>query len=251
MELDLKNKVVLISGATGEIGKEICKAFYEEEAIIIPLYRNAEKLQNLKNFLNISGENEFFYPLKWDIHNMEQLSADLKKIYLKHKRLDVIVNSIGEVIEKPFLLLEEEEWNSQIEVNLNSVVRLIRTAVKFMFRTKAGAIINISSIVAYRFGRGISAYAVSKAAVSRITQVLALELGAKNIRVNSVSPGLIDSKMTKNVNNNYGETIKNMIPLQRNGKNTDVAKAVLFLASDTCSSYITGIDLPVDGGFSL
>ncbi|MEA3450791.1 MAG: SDR family oxidoreductase [Bacteroidota bacterium] len=251
MDLNLQNKIVVITGATGEIGSGICKSFIDEKAIVVPLYRNDEKLKDLMIFLGVNEENEFFYPIKTDILDSKQVNESLKNVYKKYKRIDVLVNCAGFVSEMPFLMLEEDKWNEQIDVNLNSAAKMIRSVARYMFKAKSGSIVNISSLMGHRFGRGVPAYAVAKAALDRLTEVLAHEFGPKNIRVNSVCPGLIETKMSKNTEHRLGESINELTPLRRIGQIDEVAKAVLFLASNSCSSFITGQKLFVDGGLGL
>lgn len=251
MDLNLQNKIIVVTGATGDIGTGICKSFLDEKAIVVPLYRNDDKLLNLMKSVGVNEENDFFYPIKTDIHDFKQINLSLKQVYKKYKKIDVLVNCAGFVSEMPFLMLEEENWDEQINVNLNSSAKMIRGVAKYMFRAKSGSIVNISSLMGHRFGRGVPAYAVAKAALDRLTEVLAHEFGPKNIRINSVCPGLIETKMSKNTEHRMGESINELTPLRRIGQINEVAKAVLFLASNSCSSFITGQKLFVDGGLGL
>ena len=147
-------------------------------------------------------------------------------------------------------MLEEDKWDKEINTNLNVTARILRVALKYMFRAKKGAIVNISSLMGHRFGRCVVAYSVAKAGLNRLTETLAQEIGHKNIRINSVCPGLIDTRMTKDVKERLGKLINEFTPLRRIGQAEEVANAVLFLASDTCSSFITGHKLNIDGGLS-
>ena len=129
--------------------------------------------------------------------------------------------------------------------------RLGGDAVKAMFREKKGAIVNVSSVLGSRFGRGNIPYAVSKAGINRFTQALATEIGPKGIRINAVCPGIIETTMSHALKSRLGDNVTDIIPLQRNGKPEEVAKAVVFLASEKTASYITGTTLIIDGGISV
>jgi 3-oxoacyl-[acyl-carrier protein] reductase len=252
MELGLKDAIVMISGATGGIGSAICEAFLRENSIIIPLYRNAEKLHLLTSHLVSCGlKIENIFPQETDLGSTASIQSVVKNVISRFGRIDVLVNNAGHSTERPFLLLEEEEWDKEIDVNLNNTARILRIVLKYMFIARKGSVINISSLLAQRYGRGASAYAAAKAGLDRLTQVLAQEVGPKGVRVNSVCPGLIKTQMSKPLIDLMGTTIISQTPLQRFGKPEEIANAVLFLASENCSSFITGHLLRIDGGYGL
>lgn len=252
MDLGLEGKTVIITGGTGEIGRSICNAFIREGAHVVTFFRNKKKLDLLNEWLEDNGHaSNSVYPVQIDVSQTDSVIQAVEMVREKYKKINVLINCIGTVNERPFLLLEEDEWDKQISVNLTSIVRIIRIVLKPMFIAKSGAIINISSILASRFGRGASAYSVSKAAIERLTEVLAQEVGQKGIRVNAISPGLIKTKMTDSLLSRLYPKIMEFATLQRVGKPEDIAPAALFLASDLTASYITGQNIIIDGGVGL
>lgn len=252
MDLGLKDKIVIISGATGGIGTAICNAFLNEGAIIIPLFRNEAKYEILSAYLNLQGFNaDKIFPQKIDMSDSKSIENVVKNIKHNYKRIDVLINNAGKSTERPFLLLEEDEWENEIDVNLNNTARLLRVVLKQMFIAKCGAVVNITSLHSQRFGRGVSAYAAAKAGVDRLTQALALEVGSKGIRINSVCPGIIETQMSKPLIDRAGDFLISQTALNRFGKSEEVAQAVLFLASENASSFITGHSLRIDGGYGI
>ena len=253
MNTDLKNKVVIVTGVTGGIGKSICFEFLAERSIVYGVYRgNADKLNEISDWVNENKQHEGkFYPLLMDITSKDSVTIGIQRILDEHKKIDVLVNCAGFSFERPFQITDEDEWNKIIEINLSVPARLCRHVLKPMFKEKSGAIVNVSSILSTRFGRGNVAYASAKAALNRFTQALASEVGLKGIRVNAVCPGVIETKMSTGLNMRFGDLLKEATPLQRNGKPEDIAKAVVFLSSQNMAGFITGATLNVDGGRSI
>jgi len=252
MKLGLENKTVIITGATGGIGRSICSAFLNEGSVLIPFYRNKNKLDQLAEFLNInkSGDNSFF-PIQVDVKSTDSVNHAVNLIRNKYKKIDVLINCIGISHEKPFLLMGEDEWDEEISINLSSTARIIRIVLKYMFIAKKGAIINVSSVLAIRYGRGVVAYSSAKAAINRLTEALATEVGEKGIRINSVCPGVIKTSMSEAFISRVNKQIVERTALKRLGTPEDVVPSVLFLASDLASSFITGQKIIVDGGVVL
>jgi 3-oxoacyl-[acyl-carrier protein] reductase len=253
MDLELQDKVVIVSGASGGIGMAICNEFLLEGSIVVALFRGKEeKLNELKEWAtrNNIGEEKLF-PLEMDISDEASVNAGIAVVMKQFGKIDVLVNCAGFSFERPFALTEDKEWDKIIEINLSATARLCRSVLKPMFRQKKGAIVNISSGLSARFGRGNVAYASAKAAVNRFSQALATEVGAKGIRVNVVCPGVVETKMSDALTTRLGDLLKELTPLARNGKPEEIAKPVVFLASEKAASYITGATLFVDGGSSL
>jgi 3-oxoacyl-[acyl-carrier protein] reductase len=252
MDLELRGKVVMISGATGGIGSAICAAFLKESALIVPLYRNHSKYELLFEYLKKENLNvETIFPVETDLASSQSIEKAVKLVKERYGRIDILVNNAGASTERPFLMIEENEWEKEIDVNLNNTARLIRIVLKQMFIAKKGVVVNISSLLSQRFGRGVSAYAAAKAGIDRLTQALAMEVGIKGIRVNSVCPGIIETSMSKPLISRLGDNIIPQTALGRFGKPEEVAKAVLFLSSEITASYITGHLLRVDGGYGI
>lgn len=253
MNLGLKNKIVVVTGSTGGIGEAICKAALQEEAIVVPLHRGSEsRLHALFDWIkenDISKEN--CQPQQLDLKESTKIPRVVNQIISKHGKIDVLVNCAGRSIEKPFLLHEDHDFNEMLQVNLINTAILTREVVKRMMKKRSGNIINISSILSHKFGRGVSAYAAAKAGMDRMTESLAAEMGKKGIRVNSVCPGVIETKMSSDLTLRMGDELIERTPLMRYGKPEDIANAVLFLASDKMAPFITGQRLDIDGGLGL
>jgi len=252
MDLNLKNIHVVISGATGEIGRQICLDFAREGAFVIPLYRNVAKKKALLDWLSLNGvPTELVSPFEVDLMDKATISGVVKEIITAHKTIDVLVNCAGFAVEMPFLMLEENQIDSQIQINYTAPMLLMKEVLKPMFLNKGGNIINISSATAHSFGRGVSVYGSAKAGLDRFTQIIAQEVGRKKIRVNSVCPGVIATQMSEDLIKRGKDNISEFTALKKYGSPEDVAKAVLFLASEETASFITGHIMQVDGGIFL
>jgi 3-oxoacyl-[acyl-carrier protein] reductase len=249
MDLKLKNKVVVITGGTGGIGKQIVKDFLLEKTIVICLIRSSLKMDNLRTELNnqnIDDTNLFSYTC--NLLNYEDMKSAIKVILSNHHYINVLVNCAGSANENPFGLIDDKTIDLMIDLNLKSPMMLSHLVLKPMFKQKGGAIINISSASTVKKGRGIVAYASAKAGLETFTRTLAQEVGRKKIRVNTVRPGVIKTGMSSAVIDRHLDTIKKTNSLCRFGEVEEISKAVLFLASDETASYITGECLTIDGG---
>jgi len=178
---------------------------------------------------------------------VEAFFADLDKA---HRRLDILVNNAGVVRDGLIVTLDDEAWEEVISTNLLGTVRCIRAAARPMMMQRKGAIINLSSIAAQSPNRGQSNYAASKGGIEALTRQVAVELARKNVRVNAVAPGVIETEMSQRVRDEAGDEIKKRILLRRFGRPEDIAGCVHFLASDA-AAYITGQVVTVDGGLGL
>tara|TARA_B110000305_G_scaffold137228_1_gene153168 strand:- start:198 stop:953 length:756 start_codon:yes stop_codon:yes gene_type:complete len=249
MNLNLENQVVIITGATGGIGGEIAIEFLKEKSIVICLYRNEFKMEKFKSELaekNISIKNLHGY--KCDLLDYIEISNTIKKVYNKFKKINVLTNCAGFTKEYPFALLNESEISHTIDINLKSPMMITHAILKIMFKQKSGSIINISSISAVKKGRGIVAYATAKSGIENFTRTLAYEVGRKNIRVNCIRPGVIETNMSGPIMNRIKDQIKEITSLGRFGQTKEISKMTTFLASDVTSSYITGECITIDGG---
>lgn len=253
MDLKLKDKVVIITGSNGAIGADICQGFLKEGAIVIPFYRDQiSKLDFLYDWLS---ENKIkknkIYPICVDLESTDSLKNAVNETIQKFNYIDILVNNAGWTVEKPFLAITDDEWDQIISINLTSVAKLSRIVMKNMLERKKGNIVNISSTVANTFGRGVSVYSAAKAAVNRLTEVLALEMGKKGLRVNTVCPGVINTPMTESMVYRLSKHIRERTPMQRIGEVCEVTPAVLFLASEVTASFITGQHIYINGGVNL
>jgi 3-oxoacyl-[acyl-carrier protein] reductase len=167
----------------------------------------------------------------------------------EHGRLDVLVNNAGVVKDQLIMAMDDADWATVIDTNLTGAFRVIKPVAKLMMRKRQGAIVNLSSIAGSRPGRGHCNYAASKGGIEAMTKALAVELAARNIRVNAVAPGMIETDMSKTVRDAAGPEILSRILLKRYGTPADIANAVLYLASDL-AAYVTGTVLHVDGGIA-
>jgi len=237
-------KKALITGATGGIGLEICKFLGTDHEIYI-LGRNEEKLKNLSN--KFSFIKEYFV---CDISESESLANFFEKISMKNLQIDVLVNNAGVTDDSLFLRMDLKKWNKVINTNLNSNFMISNFFSKQMIKKKWGRIVNITSVVGHTGNAGQSNYTASKAGVIGMTKSIAIELAKRNITVNSISPGFIDTEMTASLSDQQKDFIKNKIPLARIGRPEDVAYCVKFLVSDQ-ANYITGQTIHVNGGLAM
>ncbi|SHF07223.1 3-oxoacyl-[acyl-carrier-protein] reductase [Marinitoga hydrogenitolerans DSM 16785] len=249
--MKLKNKICIVTGANRGIGKEISKKFVEEGAIVLGFARNVEALKKVEDELNALNKGTF-KGYKVDVSNNEEINDTVKKIAKEFKRIDVLVNNAGVTKDTLLLLMKEDEFDFVINVNLKGVFLVTKAVAKIMRKQKEGSIINISSVVGLEGNIGQTNYSASKAGIIGMTKTWAKELTMRGeqIRVNAVAPGFIETDMTKNLNEEFKEAALQRILLKRLGSPEEVAKVVLFLASDD-SSYVTGQVIRIDGGLSL
>ncbi len=233
-------KSVLISGATGKIGLAIARAFKKEGYGLALVYRSENKLSNLDEFKN--DENVIF--LRGDLKNFEECQKVVDAALEKFGKIDVLVNNAGMTKDKLLLRMKVEDFKDVIETNLYSVFYMSKLVLKSMLKNKYGKIINIASISGIVGNPGQCNYSASKAGVIAFTKSLSKEVARKNINVNALAPGFIESDMTKNLSKD--EIVKSL-PVGKLGSAEDVANAVLFLGSDK-ASYIHGKEIIVDGG---
>ena len=241
---DIKNKKVIITGGSRGIGLSILKKFYENEAKILTIGSNLENLKKIQNdYPNIEIE-------QLNLKNLNEVKDCFSKLIDKLGGLDLLVNNAGITKDNLTLRMKEEEWTDVININLSSVFISCQQAIKFMIKNKSGNIINITSVVGHTGNPGQANYTASKAGVVAMTKSLAKEYAKKNIRVNCISPGFIETDMTNELKEEYKFELMKNIPINRLGKGDDIANAALFLGSDA-SSYITGETIHVNGGMYM
>ena len=232
---------VFISGASRGIGKDIALLFANNGYKVIGTSRSDFSIDdNLDNFI----------PLKLDITSRNDIKDCFD--YLKSENLlpNILINNAGITADHIFMRMKDEDWDNVIETNLTGTFNLSKIFIKNMIKNKSGRIINISSVSGLMGNPGQVNYASSKAALTGFTKSLAKEVGSRNITVNSVAPGYIDTDMTSFLDNDAKEKIINNIPLGRIGVTSDISELVMFLASDE-ASYITGQTISVDGGLLM
>ena len=242
---NLKNKKVIITGATGGIGNSIIKSFVEQEAKVLATGTNEEKLSFLKKtYSNIVTK-------KFDIskhHDIEKFIEDTTN--LLDGNPDILINNAGITRDNLSLRMSNEEWNEVLNLNLTSTFLLCKFCLKKMIKNKYGKIVNITSVVGHTGNVGQANYAASKSGIIGFSKSLALEYAKKNININCVSPGFIQTQMTDKIDAKYKELIVSKSPSNRLGSTEDVANVVIFLSSDL-ANYITGETIHVNGGMYL
>ena len=237
----MNNRVVFISGASRGIGESLANYFVEKDYYVVGTSRNDFNFKNkTKNLL----------PIKLDITCRESIKNCFNDLKEKNLLPTVLINNAGITSDQLFLRMKDEEWDDVISTNLTGVFNLTKIFIKNMIKNKEGRIINISSISGLMGNPGQVNYSSSKAALNGFTRSLAKEVGSRNITVNNVAPGFIDTDMTSYLQEDAKKEIINTIPLQRLGNVDDVSKLVYFLASDE-ASYITGQTISVDGGLLM
>lgn len=243
------NKVAFITGATRGIGKQIAIELAKEGYDIAINYRseNEELMQTKKE---IEEQKVKCLAVKGDVSNFEDTKRLVEEVIKEFDTIDVLVNNAGITKDMLLLRMEKEDFESVIQVNLVGTFNVTKNVVPYMMKKRKGRIINISSVVGISGNAGQTNYAASKAGIIGFTKSLAKEVASRNILVNSIAPGFIQTDMTAVLKEEVKEEISKNIPLKRMGTSEDVAKVVKFLASED-SSYITGQVLHVDGGMLM
>lgn len=243
------SKVAFITGATRGIGRAIALELANEGYNIALNYRTEnEALETLKEEISKLGVE--CYPVQGDVSKVEDSERMTKEIIEHFEQIDVLVNNAGITKDNLILRMKEEEFTDVINVNLVGTFNITKNVIKYMTKKRYGKIINLSSVVGVSGNAGQSNYSASKAGIIGFTKSIAKELGSRNITVNAVAPGFIQTDMTNVLKDEIKEAIEGTIPLKRLGTAEDVAKVVKFLASDE-SSYITGQVINVDGGMLM
>tara|TARA_Y100000590_G_scaffold266257_1_gene299081 strand:+ start:719 stop:1453 length:735 start_codon:yes stop_codon:yes gene_type:complete len=242
--INFKGKKILITGATGGIGKALVKKFVSLEGKVLASGTKTEKLDDLKKeFPNINV-------LKFDISDHSKIEEFIENVSSQLTGLDVLVNNAGINMDNLSLRMKDNEWKKVIDINLGSTFFLSKYAIKKMLKNKYGRVVNITSIVGHTGNLGQANYAASKAAIVAMSKSLAIEYAKKNITVNCVSPGFIQSKMTDNIVESIKAVLTSKIPMSRLGTGEDVSNTVAFLSSEA-ASYITGETIHVNGGMYM
>ena len=232
---------VFISGASRGIGKSIANHFAENDYKVVGTSRNNFEFDN---------KSENLIPIKLDVTSRDDLKICFN--YLKSKDLlpDILINNAGITSDQLFLKMKDDDWDNVIATNLTGTYNLTKIFIKNMIKNKDGRIINISSVAGLMGNPGQVNYSSSKSALNGFTKSLAKEIGSRNITVNSIAPGFIDTDMTSFLDDDAKNEIIKDIPLKKFGEASDVAELVLFLASNK-ASYITGQTISIDGGLLM
>ena len=242
-------KVALVTGATRGIGKQIALCLAKEGYDIALNYRSEnEELTNTKNELEKLGIKVL--PVQGDVSNYEDCERFVKEIIENFGQIDVLVNNAGITKDMLLMRMKKEDFEQVIDVNLVGTFNVTKNVINYMLKAKSGRIINISSVVGVSGNAGQTNYSASKAGIIGFSKSLAKEVASRNILVNCIAPGFIQTDMTNILKDEVKEEIAKNIPLKRMGTPEDVARVVKFLASED-SSYVTGQVIHVDGGMLM
>ncbi len=244
----LKDKVALVTGASQGIGRHTALALAEAGAKVAVAARTEEKLATLVSEITAAGGEAF--AVKMDVADAEQVKAGFKQVLEKFSRLDILVNNAAITRDGLAMRMKADDWDAVLRTNLTGAHLCIQHALPTMMKARAGRIINIASVVAQMGNSGQSNYVAAKAGLIGLTKAIAIEISSRNITVNAVAPGFIETPMTDVLDDKVKEELKTRIPLGRMGSARDVAAAIVFLASDE-AGYITGHVLDVNGGMYL
>jgi 3-oxoacyl-[acyl-carrier protein] reductase len=244
----LKDKVALVTGASQGIGWDIAQALVVAGARVAVAARSEEKLALLVGEIETAGGEAI--AIKMDVADAEQVKAGFKRVIDKFGRLDILVNNAAITRDGLAVRMKVDDWDAVIRTNLTGAHVCIQQALGTMMRARAGRIINVSSVVAQMGNAGQANYVAAKAGLIGLTKAIAMEIASRNITVNAVAPGFIETPMTDVLSDKVKEELKARIPLGRLGVPRDVAASIVFLASDE-AAYITGHVLDVNGGMYL
>jgi len=246
----LKDRVALVTGGARGIGKKISETFLKEGASVYIFDVNSEEGEKTLNEFKLTYKGCKVGFSKVDITDEKSVDEAAEKIVSEEGKIDILVNNAGITRDNLILRMSLDDWKKVIDINLTGAFICSKHVVKYMIKNRYGKIINISSIVGVHGNAGQSNYSSSKAGIIGLTKTLARELAGRNILVNAIAPGYIETDMTKKLSDKVKEKLMEQIPVRRLGSVDDVAKTVLFLASDD-SNYITGTVINLDGGMGI
>lgn len=244
----LKDKVAVVTGASQGIGRDTAQALSEAGAKVAVTARNEEKLAALVGEIAAKGGEAF--AVRMDVADAAQVKAGFKSILDKFGRLDILVNNAAITRDGLAVRMKADDWDEVLRTNLTGAHLCIQQALSTMMRARTGRIINISSVVARMGNAGQANYVTAKAGLLGLTKAIAVEMASRNITVNAIAPGFIETPMTDVLSDQIKEELKARIPLGRMGQGREIAAAIVFLASDE-ASYITGQVLDINGGMYL
>ncbi|SFI10741.1 3-oxoacyl-[acyl-carrier-protein] reductase [Planctomicrobium piriforme] len=247
--MSLNGRIALVTGGSRGIGKSVVETLAARGAKVAFVYKSSKESAD-KLVAELAAKGYETIGFQGDVANKAESDKIIAEVIQKWGRLDILVNNAGIIRDGLLAIMEEDAWQSVINTNLGSVYNFCQGAMRQMMSQRYGRIINMSSVAAEFGNQGQVNYAASKGGIQGLTRCLATEIGRRNITVNAVAPGFIETDMTEAVRNAAEGDIKKQIPLKRLGKPEDIANAVAFLASDE-ASYITGHVLVVDGGLTL
>lgn len=241
----MDKQIALVTGASRGIGRAIAERLAQDGFFVVGTATTENGADSISSYLGENGKG-----LKLDVANPESIEEVMKKINGDFGVPTVLVNNAGITRDNLLMRMKDEEWDDIINTNLASVFRMSKAVLRGMMKAKTGRIINISSVVGSTGNAGQTNYAAAKAGILGFTKSMAKEVGSRNITVNTVSPGFIDTDMTKELSDDIKSNLLSSIPLARLGKSEEIAHAVSFLASEG-AAYITGENIHVNGGMFM
>ena len=247
--MNLTGKIALVTGGSRGIGRSIALALASQGANVIINYTSNEE-SALKVIEEIESFNVKGLAVKANISKSEEVAEMINKIEETFDGIDILVNNAGITKDNLFIRMKEEDWDQVMDVNLKGTFLCTKAVIRKMIKQKYGRIINMSSVVGVAGNPGQANYCASKAGVIGFTKSIAKEVAGKNITVNAIAPGFIETDMTKVLPENVKESMLEVIPMKKYGKPEDIANLVVFLSSDN-ANYITGQVIHVDGGMAM
>jgi len=244
----LENKITLVTGASRGIGQAIALRLGQLGGVVIGTATTESGANSINQYLEKAGIKGIGITL--NVNNTEQINDAIRTIRDKFGEVEILVNNAGITRDNLLVRMKDEEWDEIIETDLKSVFRLSRAVLRAMMKARYGRIINISSVVGAMGNMGQTNYAAAKAGIFGFSKSLAREVGSRNITVNCVAPGFIDTDMTRSLADEFQQNLIQHVPLGRLGRPEEVASAVAFLAS-SAAGYITGTTLHVNGGMYM
>lgn len=244
----LDKRIAVITGSARGIGFGIAQHFAAEGAVPIIIDIQKELVDAAKEDLKHNGFTAHGYTA--DVSDFQQTKEIIKQIIKDHERIDILINNAGITRDNLMLRMKEEDWDKVLQVNLKGAFNYTQTVSRYMLKRKSGVIINIASVIGIMGNAGQANYAASKGGLIAFSKSVAKELASRNIRVNSIAPGFIETEMTATLPEQVVKQYQESIPLNRMGSVKNVADLCIFLASDE-ASYITGQTINIDGGLIM
>ena len=244
--MSLQGEIALVTGASRGIGKAIAEELARQGATVIGTATSESGAENISSYLSASGGKG----LVLNVTDADSIKETLKTITDEFGAVGILVNNAGITRDNLLMMMKDDQWNDIIETNLTSVFRLSKAVVRPMMKARKGRIINIASVVGLTGNPGQTNYSAAKAGILGFSKSLAREIGSRNITVNTVAPGFIDTDMTRALPEEQRDALIKQIPLARLGDPADIASAVAFLASPQ-AAYITGETINVNGGMHM
>ncbi|NQZ30280.1 MAG: 3-oxoacyl-ACP reductase FabG [Oceanospirillaceae bacterium] len=246
--MSIEGKIALVTGATRGIGKAIAQQLGSQGVIVIGTATSDKGANAISEYLALAGVKGAGMAL--DVASDESVTQLIKRVNEEFGVIDIVVNNAGITKDNLVMRMKTDEWDSVINTNLSSLYRVSKACLRGMSKKRWGRIISVSSVVASMGNAGQTNYAASKAGMEGFSRALASEIGSRNVTVNCVAPGFIDTDMTKDLSEEHRDTLQSKIPLKRLGQPEEIAAVVGFLASDA-AAYVTGETIQVNGGMYM